>query len=294
MKNKSTKGILLKFENVSKKFFSNSQNESEFLAIDDVSFEVCESELMVLLGPSGCGKTTLLRIAGGLEQTTKGRVLLNGKEVKLPGRDRGMVFQHYSSFPWLTVMENVKFGLKYRTDIRKSEWDSIAGKFIELVGLKGFEKSYISQLSGGMQQRLAIARTLAADPIILLMDEPFGALDTQNREFLQRQLLETQSIAQKTILFVTHDVEEAIFLADRLIILTARPATIKKEFSIDLPKPRILDMKTSRDFIKIKKEVLNYTREEAQKTDQLWRKKSPSHPEKFRNEKKFSLKRHRN
>lgn len=280
---------VLNIESVSKVFHDRVGND--IIAIEDLSLEVGEGEFLVLLGPSGCGKTTLLRIVAGLEPASKGRILLDNKEIKGPGRERGMVFQHYSSFPWLTVSENIKFGLKYRPDIKKDEEDKVAEYFIDLVGLHGFGASYISQLSGGMQQRVSIARTLATDPRILLMDEPFGALDTQNREFLQLQLLDAQAVAKKTIIFVTHDVEEAIFLADRLLILTARPARIKKELVINLPKPRILEMKTSEAFMNIKKEVLSYTREEAKKTDTLWR-RQPVQSEKFRNEHKFSLRRH--
>lgn len=282
-------GYILKIEFISKIFYDLFGKD--IVAIENLSFEVEEGELLVLLGPSGCGKTTFLRILAGLESATSGRILLDGNEVNKPGRERGMVFQHYSSFPWLTVIKNVKFGLKYRPDIKGEDWDGIAGYFINLVGLNGFENSYVSQLSGGMQQRVSIARTLAADPRILLMDEPFGALDTQNREFLQLQLLEAQSAAKKTIIFVTHDVEEAIFLADRLLILTARPAKIKKEFMINLAKPRNLEIKTSEAFMNIKREILSYTREEAQKTDMLWR-RPPVQPEKFRDEHKFSARRH--
>jgi ABC-type nitrate/sulfonate/bicarbonate transport system ATPase subunit len=202
-----------------------------------------------------------------------------------------MVFQSYSSFPWLTVRENVKFGLKYRGDISRNDWNDTAQHFIDLVGLSGFESSYISQLSGGMQQRVAIARTFAANPRILLMDEPFGALDTQTREFLQVQLLETRKEENKTIVFVTHDVEEAIFLADRVLILTARPAAIKAQLSVSLPEPRQLEMKTSEEFMQLKREVLGYTREEARKTDLLWRRSRK--PEKFRDEHRFSAKRHK-
>jgi ABC-type nitrate/sulfonate/bicarbonate transport system ATPase subunit len=191
------------------------------------------------------------------------------------------------------VIDNVEFGLKYRPDLKRRKWDGIARYFISLVGLDGFEDSYITQLSGGMQQRLAIARTLAADPKILLMDEPFGSLDTQNREFLQLQLLEAQQVARKTIVFITHDVEEAIFLADRLLILTARPARLKKEINIELPKPRTLEMKTSERFLTIKREVLDYTREEAAKTDKLWRRHPKERIEPLRDERKFSLRRHR-
>jgi ABC-type nitrate/sulfonate/bicarbonate transport system ATPase subunit len=282
----------LRVESLSK-VFNSKTGEEPIAAVQNLTFEVTESEFIVLLGPSGCGKTTLLRICAGLEVPTSGRIVLDRKLVTGPSRDRGMVFQQYTSFPWLTVTDNVKFGLKYRSDIKPHEWDDIASFFISLVGLDGFEDSYISQLSGGMQQRLAIARTLAADPKILLMDEPFGSLDTQNREFLQLQLLETQQIARKTIVFITHDVEEAIFLADRLLILTARPARLKTEINIDLPKPRNLEMKINSEFLKIKREVLDYTREEAAKTDRLWRRHPKEGMELLRDERKFSLRRHK-
>lgn len=281
---------ILKIESISKVF--HDKNGHDIAAIENLSFEVEEGELLVLLGPSGCGKTTFLRIVAGLETLTHGKIVLDKNEIKGAGRERGMVFQHYASFPWLTVLENVKFGLKYRPDIKREDWNEIARYFINLVGLQGFENSYVFQLSGGMQQRVSIARTLAVDPRILLMDEPFGSLDTQNREFLQFQLLEVQSVAKKTIIFVTHDVEEAIFLADRLLILTARPAKIKKELVVNLPKPRTLEMKTSAEFLNIKREVLSYTREEAQKTDMLWRRPQVE-PEKFRDEHKFSMRRHK-
>jgi ABC-type nitrate/sulfonate/bicarbonate transport system ATPase subunit len=275
------------------KVFDSKTGEGPIIAVQDFTFEVREGEFIVLLGPSGCGKTTLLRICAGLERPTGGRVVLDGKHVTRPGRDRGVVFQRYTSFPWLTVIDNVEFGLKYRPDVKRHEWHDIARYFISLVGLNGFEDAYVSQLSGGMQQRLAIARTLAADPKILLMDEPFGSLDTQNREFLQLQLLEAQQVAKKTVVFITHDVEEAIFLADRLLILTARPARLKTKINIDLPKPRTLEMKTNSKFLTIKREVLGYTREEAAKTDQLWRRHPKEEVEPLRDERKFSLRRHR-
>lgn len=283
--------VLLKYENVKKVFYFDN-GSPPLLVVDDLSLEVMKGEILVLLGPSGCGKTTLLRISAGLDFPTEGSVIIDGKKVLKPDRDRGMVFQHYSSFPWLTVLENIKFALRFRSDIHKSDWDSIALGYLKLVGLNGFENLYLTQLSGGMQQRLAIARTLASDPLILLMDEPFGALDTQNREFLQSQLLEIQAVAKKTILFVTHDVEEAIFLADRLVILTSRPAKIKKELSITLPKPRELGMKTTEDFMNIKRDVLTFTRDEALKSNQLWQMRTEKN-NKFRIEKIFSLRRHK-
>lgn len=285
------KGTLV-VESVSKVFDSRSGDEG-IAAVQDLSFNVQSGEFIVLLGPSGCGKTTLLRICAGLEVPTAGSVLIDGELVLGPGRNKGMVFQQYTSFPWLTVRENVKFGLKYRRDVNRREWDEIASYFIGLVGLDGFEDSYVSQLSGGMQQRLAIARTLAANPEILFMDEPFGSLDTQNREFLQLQLLQAQQVEKKTIVFVTHDVEEAIFLADRLLILTARPARLKTLINIGLAKPRTLESKTGADFLEIKRHVLSHTREEAAKADQIWRRQRSDEPKHLRDERKFSLRRHK-
>jgi NitT/TauT family transport system ATP-binding protein len=270
---------------------SNAAGGDSLVAIKEVSFDVRDGELLVLLGPSGCGKSTLLRIVGGLDEPTSGEVLLNDKAVHGPGRDRGMVFQAYSSFPWLTVSKNVKFGLKYREDVSDKDWNKIAQRFVDLVGLGGFENAYVSQLSGGMQQRLAIARTLAADPSILLMDEPFGALDTQTREFLQLQLLDTRAQARKTILFVTHDVEEAIFLADRIVILSARPAVVKTEIQISLPAVRNLDLKTSEAFIQTKRAVLAQTREEALRSYTAASRRVGSG--KLRDEHKFSARRHK-
>jgi ABC-type nitrate/sulfonate/bicarbonate transport system ATPase subunit len=247
------------------------QPRVDTMAIEDLSFAVYPGELVVVLGPSGCGKTTLLRIVSGLDMPTAGKVSMDSSVVIAPGRKRGMVFQAYSSFPWLTVQRNVEFGLRYRLDLKRDKWDEIAQRFITLVGLSGFENAYPRELSGGMQQRLAIARTLAADPEMLLMDEPFGALDTQNREFLQQALLEINAAMRKTILFVTHDVEEAIFLADRVLVLTAGPAHLKAEVPVGLPRPRRLEVKTSEEFLSIKRSVLSLTREEALKMEERWR-----------------------
>lgn len=282
---------ILTFESVRKEFLVAQEDEPLLVAVSDITFGLVKGEILVLLGPSGCGKTTILRIAAGLDKQTSGRVLLGQRQIDGPGRDRGMVFQHYSSFPWLTVKENIKFGLAYRPDVRKTKWDEVAQYFIDLVGLSGFERSYVTQLSGGMQQRLAIARTLAANPEILLMDEPFGALDTQNREFLQLQLLEAQSVERKSMLFVTHDVEEAIFLADRLIVLSARPATVKAEIPVALAKPRNLDLKLDEKFILLKKQVVALTREEARRSDEL-RREIPESSDRLRNEHAFSQRRH--
>jgi NitT/TauT family transport system ATP-binding protein len=196
------------------------------LAIDDVSLEVRKREFLALLGPSGCGKSTLLYMLGGFLPVEKGRITVDGAPVDGPGPERGIVFQHFALFPWKTVRGNVLYGLE-RAGIARAERERKAKAFIELVGLRGFEDSYPSQLSGGMKQRAAIARTLAVDPEILLMDEPFGALDAQTRSLMQTELLGIWQRSPKTVIFVTHDVQEAVYLAQRVAVMSARPGRIK-------------------------------------------------------------------
>lgn len=265
--------------------------EGRLDVISDLSFDLEEGELLVLLGPSGCGKTTMLRIVAGLERPISGSVSIRGHEVRGPGRDRAMVFQRYSSFDWLNVIDNVKFGIKYRKE-ELLDADKMVQEYINMVGLGGFERYYVSKLSGGMQQRVAIARTLAADPEILLMDEPFGSLDAQTREFLQRQLSEIQVTTRKSVLFVTHDVEEAIFLSDRVLVMSNRPASIKKEVRIDFPKPRALELKIQMEFLEIKRMILELIREEASKTGPFAR-TLEKHLPVIRDERKYSLRRHK-
>ena len=195
-------------------------------ALADVSLEVRPREFLALLGPSGCGKSTLLYLVGGFLPTEAGRIAVDGKRVAAPGPDRGIVFQHFALFPWKTVRGNVLYGLE-RQGLPRSEREQRAQAFIDLVGLKGFEDSYPSHLSGGMKQRTAIARTLAFDPSILLMDEPFGALDAQTRSLMQTELLGIWQRTPKTVIFVTHDVQEAVYLADRVAVMSARPGRIK-------------------------------------------------------------------
>lgn len=284
--------MILQSEGVSKIYFGARPNQT-VMAIDKITFQVQEGEFLVLLGPSGCGKSTFLRICAGFEFPTSGKILVDGSPIMGPGRDRGMMFQQYASFPWLNVIGNVKFGLRYRPDVKKEDYTDIASFFVKLVGLDGFESAYPSELSGGMQQRLAIARTLAADPRMLLMDEPFGALDAENREFLQLELLKDQQMTKKTILFVTHDVDEAIFLADRILIFTARPARIKKDLQITLPKPRNLDMKINPEFLAVKREALSFTREESAKAGRDVSEVSKESTESGRGERKFSMRRHK-
>ena len=218
------------------------------LALEDVSLEVGTREFLALLGPSGCGKSTLLYLIGGFLPIERGTITVDGKPVSAPGPDRGIVFQHFALFPWKTVRDNILYGLE-RQGMPKAEREERAQAFIKLVGLSGFEDSYPSQLSGGMKQRTALARTLAFDPSILLMDEPFGALDAQTRHLMQAELLSIWQRTPKTVIFVTHDVQEAVYLADRVAVMSARPGRIKEVVEtghVGRPSPEIVK---SREFI---------------------------------------------
>jgi len=198
----------------------------EVLALEEVSLEVRGREFIAILGPSGCGKSTLLYLIGGFLPTDRGTIRVDGKSIAGPGPDRGIVFQHFALFPWKTVRQNVLYGLE-KMQLSREERERRGQSFIELVGLRGFEESYPSQLSGGMKQRAAIARTLALDPEILLMDEPFGALDAQTRSLMQTELLSIWQRSPKTVVFVTHDVQEAVYLAERVVVMSARPGRVK-------------------------------------------------------------------
>lgn len=233
-------------------------------ALEKTSFSIDDGEFVTILGPSGCGKSTVLRIVAGLEESTSGTVLLDGKEINGPGPDRGMVFQSYTLYPWLTVKENITFGLKLK-GVPQRERDDVARHYLQLIDLEGFENHYPIQLSGGMKQRVAIARALANDPKILLMDEPFGALDAQTRNIMQEVLLKAWEESKKTILFITHDVEESIFLADSVYVMTARPGRLKKRIPITLDRPREFSIKGSTEFGKYKDELLTLIREESLK-----------------------------
>ncbi|MDB2280909.1 ABC transporter ATP-binding protein [Halorubrum ezzemoulense] len=206
-------------------------------ALDDVSFSVADGEFVCLVGPSGCGKTTLFRVVAGLTEATDGRVLLDGTEVTGPTTDMGVVFQEYHLFPWLTVEENVGFGLE-RSDRSAAEREARVDEMLDLVGLTEFRGAYPKSLSGGMKQRVAIARSLAVDPDLLLMDEPFGAVDAQTREMLQRELLDVWESTGKTVLFVTHDVAEAVTLADRVVVMAAEPGRVREVVDVDVERPR--------------------------------------------------------
>ena len=230
-------GIPLKIEGVSK-IFPGRNGVVE--ALRPVDLEVQAGEFVCLLGPSGCGKSTLLSIIAGLESATEGIVLANGQIVRGPDTDRVLLFQEAALFPWLDVQQNVEFGLR-QAGMPAKERAAIAQRFIELVHLKGFERSFVHQLSGGMRQRVAIARALAIDPAILLMDEPFGALDALTRDRLHTELESIWASTRKTVLFVTHNVREAVALGDRVIVFSPRPGRIVREFRIDLPRPRSLE-----------------------------------------------------
>jgi NitT/TauT family transport system ATP-binding protein/sulfonate transport system ATP-binding protein len=231
-------------------------------ALEPITLAVPENDFITILGPSGCGKSTLLRIIAGLERPSAGTVLLSGRAVSAPGAERGMVFQSYTLFPWLTVAENIAFGLRERR-VPVQRRCEIVAHFVAQVGLEGFENHYPKQLSGGMQQRTAIARALANDPAILLLDEPFGALDNQTRSLMQELLLDIWERDRKTVLFVTHDIEESIFLASRVIVMSARPGRIKAEVAVELPHPRHYTMKTSSEFSALKAQLTEEIRAEA-------------------------------
>ncbi len=244
------------------------KNKREVTALDNISLSVRDREFAVIVGPSGCGKSSLLRMVAGLQRPTQGTIALDDMRVTKPGRDRGMVFQSYTLFPWLTVRKNVAFGPSL-AGVPEVERMKTAHEFIRLVGLSGFEDAYPRQLSGGMMQRAALARALANDPKVLLMDEPFGALDSQTRTLMQELLLSIWEMSQKTVLFVTHDVDEAILLGDRVFVMTAQPGRIKAEITIDLPRPRDVEEFSSQRFIDYKREIHGLIRTETLKAADL-------------------------
>ncbi len=229
---------MLEVRQLSKVFFEqNDPRKPGLVALYDISLSVRKNEFVSLLGPSGCGKTTLIRIVAGLLPADRGEVFVNGREVTAPGRERCMVFQQFGLLPWRTVLSNVEFGLEIE-GTPKEERREISEKYLELVGLKGFENYYPHQISGGMQQRVGIARALSKKPDILLMDEPFGAVDAQTREQLQEELLKIWAQTDTTVVFVTHSIDEAVYLSDRVVVMQARPGRIKEEVAVDLPRPR--------------------------------------------------------
>lgn len=240
-----------------------------FEALKDVNLKIDPGEFICVVGPSGCGKTTLLNVLAGFLEPTAGRAYLDGKPIKGPGPERGVVFQQYAIFPWLTVKDNVAFGLKLAANKTPSaRIDHIVDHFVDLVGLKDFKNAYPKELSGGMKQRVAIARAYAVNPQVLLMDEPFGALDAQTRQFMQESLLDILEEEKKTVVFITHGVEEAAFLSTRVVVMATRPGRIREVLPVDIPYPRQASVKTSPQFIKIRAEIDKVVREEFKKQRQ--------------------------
>lgn len=236
----------------------------ELVAVQDVSFSVWPNEFVSLLGPSGCGKSTILMMSAGLETLSEGEIRVNGQPIRGPGRERGVVFQTYTLYPWLNVAENVRFAL-LKSNLSRAEQEERVMGYLRRVGLQEFARAMPNQLSGGMRQRVAIARALVAQPEILLMDEPFGALDAQTRLLMQELLLQVWQQEQTTVLFVTHDVEEAILLSDRIYVMTARPGRIKAEIAIDLPRPRsLLATEALPRFAELRQQILSLLRSEVQ------------------------------
>ena len=230
------------------------KNEGEITAVADFSMTANEEEFVCIVGPSGCGKSTLLGAIAGFLKISSGQIYLNGQAIKGTGRDRGVVFQQASLFPWRTSLENVIYGLEL-AGLSKKVRQARGRELLQLVGLEAFENHYPNQLSGGMQQRVNLARALAIEPSLLLLDEPLGALDAQTREFMQLELLRIWRATKQTIIFVTHDIGEAVYLADKVVVMTKRPGTICEEVKIDLPRPRPLEIKRTPEFLKYEKHI---------------------------------------
>ena len=251
----------LRVDNVSLRY--RTPSGSTFSALENVSFEVPDQQFAVIAGPSGCGKSSLLYLTAGLAEPSDGEIYVGGAKVDGPGADRGMVFQSYTLFPWLTVRENIEFGLK-RKRIAAAERKEIVDFYLNEVGLNNFADNYPKQLSGGMMQRVAIARALANDPQILLMDEPFGALDSQTRMQMQQLLLRIWEHSKKTVVFVTHDIDEAVLLGDRVYVMGARPGRIKEILDVPIERPRTMDMVMEPDFIRMKRQILGLLHDDLQ------------------------------
>ncbi len=239
--------------------------KGDLLVLDRLYLEVKEGEFATIVGTSGCGKSTFLHIVAGLTNPSAGDVFIDGQKIQGPGRDRGMVFQSYTLFPWMSVQKNVEFALK-KSPVGAREKQELAAYYIDMVGLRGFEDSFPGQLSGGMKQRVAIARALVYHPSVLLMDEPFGALDAQTRGLMQELLLDVWEKNKCTVLFVTHDVDEAIFMSDHVYIMTTRPGAVKRELEIPLPRPRSYEVVMTPEFTTLKREIVDAIREETLKT----------------------------
>ena len=255
--------VKLSIEHVSKRYWFEREDR-EVLAVNDVSLAVEDGEFLAIVGPSGCGKTTLLNIVAGLLPYEEGTVSIDGKRVDGPGVDRAVVFQHSSLLPWRTISGNVRYGMEMQRRFDEATMRQRADHFVKMVGLSGFEKHFPNELSGGMQQRVNLARALAADPKVLLMDEPFAALDAQTREFMQAELLKIWSQDRKTVLFITHQINEAVYLADRVAVMSARPGRLKGIFKIPFGRPRTLSLKRDPQFLEIEDSIWQLIEEESQ------------------------------
>lgn len=240
---------ILKINNIDKTFTNNGERKN--IVLENVNFEVEENEFVVVFGPGQCGKTTLLNIIAGLETATNGKVLIKDNEVKKAGPDRAVVFQNIQLFPWLTALKNVEYSMKIR-GFEKEYYRENALKYLELVGLKGFENSYPVKLSGGMKQRVGIARAYCTKPDVMLMDEPFGALDAQTRYLMQDEVVRICNTEKRTVVFITNNIEEALYLADRIVVMSESPSTVKEIVKIDLPHPRD---RMDCEFLKLRKEI---------------------------------------
>ena len=244
------------------KYFWMKGEEAPVAALSDVTLSVADREFVCIVGPSGCGKTTFLNIATGLLKPDAGKIEISGRAIDGPGRDRATVFQQSRLLPWRTTLANIMYGMELHRGIAHSEMRERAQHFVDMVGLKGFERRYPAELSGGMQQRVNLARALATGPEILLMDEPFAALDAQTREFMQTELLQIWAKAGTTVLFVTHQIDEAVFLADRVLVFGTRPGRLKQEFIIPFERPRTLALKRRPEFLEVIDDIWSLIEEE--------------------------------
>jgi NitT/TauT family transport system ATP-binding protein len=246
--------VKLHIDSLSKRYFVEREGR-QVVALSDVSLTVHEGEFVAIVGPSGCGKTTLLNIIAGLLPHESGTIAIDGRPIQGPGLDRAVVFQHASLLPWRSIAGNVRYGMELQRRFDASTMAARTRTFIDLVGLTGFERHYPSELSGGMQQRVNLARALAADPAVLLMDEPFAALDAQTRELMQAELLKIWAAARKTVVFITHQINEAVYLADRVVVMSARPGRVKGLFDIPFTRPRSLSLKRHPEFLGIEDRI---------------------------------------
>jgi NitT/TauT family transport system ATP-binding protein len=260
----------LEIERLSKRYW-REKLDREVVALADINLTVNDGEFLAVVGPSGCGKTTMLNIIAGLLPYEEGTVNIAGKKVEGPGVDRAVVFQHSSLLPWRTIAGNVRYGMELQRRFDKQKIAERTEHFVRMVGLSGFEKHFPSELSGGMQQRVNLARALAADPEVLLMDEPFAALDAQTREFMQAELLKIWSEAKKTVVFITHQINEAVYLADRVVVMSPRPGRIKDVFQIPFERPRTLSLKRDPQFLEIEDAIWQLVEEKPERMNMVKR-----------------------